>query len=104
MQLFLEGIKKMNKYRVKYKTYVISMCGNQYIYGFDKWQLISLEECFYKKIEMTDKMIDEAIEEYKRDDVVEAYRNYYNREKHYDKNGKNMFIWTKRIKPEWLND
>ena len=36
-------------------------------------------------------------DEYKTDDLVESYRNYYNGAK------RNMYKWTKRDAPEWAN-
>lgn len=41
-------------------------------------------------------------DQYKTDCPVESYRNYYLSEKRFDKNGKNMFIWTKRFAPHWV--
>lgn len=43
-------------------------------------------------------------ERYKVDSVVESYRNYYNAEKLYDKNGKFIGKYTRREKPEWLRE
>ena len=33
--------------------------------------------------------------------VVYSYRHYYIKDKQYDKNGKYMFVWTKRQRPDW---
>jgi hypothetical protein len=43
-------------------------------------------------------------DQYKTDCPVESYRKYYLAEKRFDKNGKNMFTWTKRKAPPWVND
>lgn len=40
-------------------------------------------------------------EQYKHEDAVAAYRAYYLSDKRTDKNGKNMFQWTKRNPPNW---
>lgn len=40
-------------------------------------------------------------DEYKNEDSVTAYRQYYAAAKKTDKNGKNMFVWTKRQPPIW---
>ena len=40
-------------------------------------------------------------EEHKSADYVLSYRNYY-KTKHFDKSGKDMFIWQKRQRPQWL--
>jgi hypothetical protein len=39
---------------------------------------------------------------YKCEDAVEAYRDYYKREKLFDKNMKPMDKWTNRNRPEWV--
>lgn len=41
-------------------------------------------------------------DQYKVDDHVQAYRNFYKAEKMFDKNGKPMANWTNREKPRWL--
>lgn len=41
-------------------------------------------------------------DQYKTNDTVESYRNYYKAEKKVDKNGKNMAIWTNRPTPYWF--
>jgi len=41
-------------------------------------------------------------DEYKDENPVIAYRNYYEACKMKDKNGKSMAFWTKRGKPWWL--
>lgn len=41
-------------------------------------------------------------DEYKSNDRVESYRNYYRKAKMFDKNGKPMAKWTKRPTPFWL--
>lgn len=41
-------------------------------------------------------------DEYKSNDAVFSYRNYYRKAKMKDKNGKPMATWTKRNKPEWV--
>ena len=33
--------------------------------------------------------------------VIASYRNYYINDKQYDKNGKYIFIWSKRKRPDW---
>lgn len=42
-------------------------------------------------------------DEYKQDDTIEAYRDYYKHGKRVDKNGKNMMVYTRRYPPEWLS-
>lgn len=41
-------------------------------------------------------------DEYKTDDAVESYRNYYRKAKMQDKNGKSLAFWTRRSMPSWL--
>ena len=43
----------------------------------------------------------QAVGPYKRLDSVEAYRDYYRQTKRFDKNGKDMAVWSGRGKPEW---
>lgn len=38
------------------------------------------------------------------ENVVDNYRNYYIYDKVFDKNGKLMAKWTKRLKPDWFKD
>ena len=40
-------------------------------------------------------------DEYKSDDIVASYRQYYINAKQVDKSGKPMYVWTKRQKPSW---
>lgn len=42
-------------------------------------------------------------EEYKSEDPVESYRNYYRNEKIFMKNGKRMDTWTRRERPSWFD-
>lgn len=42
-------------------------------------------------------------EEYKSEDPVESYRNYYRNEKVFMKNGKRMDTWTRRERPSWFD-
>ena len=39
--------------------------------------------------------------EFRQKDFVQAYRDYYRTEKRTDKNGKDIYKWTKRTKPQW---
>ena len=41
-------------------------------------------------------------DQYKTDDPVESYRNFYNAEKQFDKNGKFMANYTNRQPPDWI--
>lgn len=41
-------------------------------------------------------------EEYKRNNFVEAYRNYYRLAKKVNKRGQSMFKWTRREQPSWV--
>jgi hypothetical protein len=40
--------------------------------------------------------------EYRQKDEIQAYRHYYNACKMFDKNGKDIMIYTNRSKPYWL--
>ena len=42
-------------------------------------------------------------EQYKDEDPIKAYRNYYKNEKVFMKNGKRMDTWTKRERPNWFH-
>lgn len=43
-------------------------------------------------------------EQYRSDDPVKSYREYYVKEKVHMLNGKRMDVWTKRNKPYWWRD
>lgn len=69
---------------------------------------VVLENCSWKynylpKIESTPFVLSMP-DQYKTNCPIESYRNYYLSEKRYNKNGKNMFKWTKREVPHWVID
>jgi len=41
-------------------------------------------------------------DEYKTNDVIESYRNYYRAEKMTDKNGRSLANWGTRCTPHWI--
>lgn len=43
-------------------------------------------------------------DEFHSEDYIQSYRSYYNKDKRYDKNGKFMYVWTRRKPPEWAID
>ena len=44
----------------------------------------------------------QAVGDYKQDDPVDAYRNYYNKTKQVTVAGKPMAVWSRRGMPEWF--